>query len=118
LRPYQIEGVQWLLEHYNNGLGACLADDMGLGKTLQTLSTLVAVQEKLEVEKAENIQLDLFGNEIPVAKEYLKALIVLPSSLVFNWYNEARKFTPHFRRVQYVGQDRKLLSKKTSKVRL
>jgi non-specific serine/threonine protein kinase len=32
LRPYQIEGVQWLLEHYNNGLGACLADDMGLGK--------------------------------------------------------------------------------------
>ena len=115
LRPYQIEGVQWLLEHYNNGLGACLADDMGLGKTLQTLSTLVAVQEKLEVEKAENIQLDLFGNEIPVAKEYLKALIVLPSSLVFNWYNEARKFTPHFRRIQYVGQDRKLLSKKLAK---
>jgi non-specific serine/threonine protein kinase len=33
-------------------------------------------------------------NEIPVAKEYLKALIVLPSSLLFNWYNEARKFTP------------------------
>ena len=115
LRPYQIEGVQWLLEHYNNGLGACLADDMGLGKTLQTLSTLVAVQEKLEVEKAENTQLDLFGNEIPVAKEYLKALIVLPSSLVFNWYNEARKFTPHFRRIQYVGQDRKLLSKKLAK---
>lgn len=115
LRPYQIEGVQWLLEHYNNGLGACLADDMGLGKTLQTLSTLVAVQEKLEFEKAENTQLDLFGNEIPVAKEYLKALIVLPSSLVFNWYNEARKFTPHFRRIQYVGQDRKLLSKKLAK---
>lgn len=115
LRPYQIEGVQWLLEHYNNGLGACLADDMGLGKTLQTLSTLVAVQEQLEVEKAENIQLDLFGNEIPVAKEYLKALIVLPSSLVFNWYNEARKFTPHFRRIQYVGQDRKILSKKLEK---
>jgi non-specific serine/threonine protein kinase len=35
----------------------------------------------------------LFGNEIPVAKEYLKALIV-PPPLVFNWYNEARKFTP------------------------
>jgi SNF2 family DNA or RNA helicase len=115
LRPYQIEGVQWLLEHYNNGLGACLADDMGLGKTLQTLTTLVAVQEQLDYERAENIQLDLFGNEIPVAKEYLKALIVLPSSLVFNWYNEARKFTPHFRRVQYVGNDRKILSKKLEK---
>lgn len=115
LRPYQIEGVKWLLEHYNNGLGACLADDMGLGKTLQTLTTLVAVQEQLDFEKAENVQPDLFGNEIPVAKEYLKALIVLPSSLVFNWYNEARKFTPHFRRVQYIGNDRKLLSKKLEK---
>src|SRR6187431_2398906 len=60
LRPYQIEGVKWLLEHYNNGLGACLADDMGLGKTLQTLTTLVAVQEQLDYEKAENVQLDLF----------------------------------------------------------
>uniref|UniRef100_A0A4W5L8P1 Uncharacterized protein n=1 Tax=Hucho hucho TaxID=62062 RepID=A0A4W5L8P1_9TELE len=104
LRPYQIQGVKWLLEHYNNGLGACLADDMGLGKTLQTLTTMVA-----------NVQLDLFGNEISTPKEYLKALIVLPSSLVFNWYNEARKFTPHFRRVQYIGNDRKILSKKLEK---
>jgi non-specific serine/threonine protein kinase len=55
-------------EHYNNGLGACLADDMGLGKTLQTLSTLVAVQEKLDFEKAENIQLDLFGNKFLLPK--------------------------------------------------
>jgi non-specific serine/threonine protein kinase len=115
LRPYQIQGVKWLLEHYNNGLGACLADDMGLGKTLQTLTTMVAVQEQLDFEKAENVQLDLFGNEIPMPKEYLKALIVLPSSLVFNWYNEARKFTPHFRRVQYTGNDRKILSKKLEK---
>ncbi|WP_268848865.1 DEAD/DEAH box helicase [Flavobacterium aestivum] len=115
LRPYQIQGVKWLLEHYNNGLGACLADDMGLGKTLQTLTTMVAVQEQLDFEKAENVQLDLFGNEIPMPKEYLKALIVLPSSLVFNWYNEARKFTPHFRRVQYTGNDRKMLSKKLEK---
>lgn len=115
LRPYQIEGVKWLLEHYSNGLGACLADDMGLGKTLQTLTALAAVQEQLDFEKAENLQLDLFGNEIPEPKEYLKALIVLPSSLVFNWYNEARKFTPHFRRVQYIGNDRKILSRKLEK---
>ncbi|QBN18768.1 DEAD/DEAH box helicase [Flavobacterium nackdongense] len=115
LRPYQIEGVKWLLEHYNNGLGACLADDMGLGKTLQTLASLVAVQEQLEFSKTQDVQLDLFGNEIPIAKEYLKALVVLPSSLVFNWYNEARKFTPHFRRVQYVGNERKLLARKLEK---
>jgi SNF2 family DNA or RNA helicase len=115
LRPYQIQGVQWLLEHYSNGLGSCLADDMGLGKTLQTLTTLVAVQEQLEFARVEDVQLDLFGNEISQPKEYLRALVVLPSSLVFNWYNEARKFTPHFRRVQYVGNDRKLLSKKLEK---
>jgi SNF2 family DNA or RNA helicase len=112
LRPYQEEGVKWLLEHYHNGLGACLADDMGLGKTLQTLSTLVAVEEQLENQKVDDVQLDLFGTVIPTQKEYLKALVVLPSSLIFNWYNEARKFTPHFRRIRYVGNDRKLLSKK------
>jgi len=115
LRPYQIEGTKWLLEHYNNNLGACLADDMGLGKTLQTLATLVAVQEQLELQQKETVQVDLFGTEIPVPKEPLKALIVLPSSLVFNWYNEAKKFTPHFSRLQYVGNDRKSLSKKLAR---
>jgi non-specific serine/threonine protein kinase len=35
LRNYQKEGVNWLINHYNNKLGACLADDMGLGKTLR-----------------------------------------------------------------------------------
>jgi SNF2 family DNA or RNA helicase len=115
LRPYQEEGVKWLLDHYNNRLGACLADDMGLGKTLQTLATLVAVQEKLEIQETENVQLDLFGTAIPTTKEYLKVLIVLPSSLVFNWYNETQKFTPHFRRIQYIGNGRKSLSKKLDK---
>jgi SNF2 family DNA or RNA helicase len=113
LRPYQEEGVQWLLEHFNNGMGACLADDMGLGKTLQTLTTLTAVHEQLsETQRTEAIQLDIFGTEIPSKKEYLKALIVLPSSLIFNWYNESKKFTPHFSRLQYIGSDRKALQKK------
>ncbi|MCG9791421.1 DEAD/DEAH box helicase [Flavobacterium algicola] len=115
LRPYQTEGVKWLLEHYHNGMGACLADDMGLGKTIQTLSALVAVQEQLENQQREAEQLDLFGNSIPQSKEYVKVLVVLPSSLVFNWYNEARKFTPHLRRIQYVGNDRKLIAKKLSR---
>ncbi|WP_418264848.1 DEAD/DEAH box helicase [Flavobacterium faecale] len=115
LRPYQLSGVKWLLEHYQNGMGACLADDMGLGKTLQTLTTLVAIQEQLENQQREAEQLDLFGNLIPQAKEYLKVLVVLPSSLVFNWYNEARKFTPHLRRIQYVGNERKLIAKKLAR---
>lgn len=108
LRPYQIEGVKWLLGHFNSNLGACLADDMGLGKTLQTLSVLVAVQEQLGF-KTKTTNFDLFANETTIEREPLKTLIVLPSSLIFNWYNEAGKFTPHFSRIQYVGNDRKQL---------
>ncbi|MBF4518585.1 DEAD/DEAH box helicase [Flavobacterium sp. ANB] len=109
LRPYQIDGVKWLLGHFNSNLGACLADDMGLGKTLQTLAVLVAVQEQLGfTTKTSNF--DLFANETTVEREPLKTLIVLPSSLVFNWYNEASKFTPHFSKMQYVGNDRKQLA--------
>jgi SNF2 family DNA or RNA helicase len=108
LRPYQIDGVKWLLGHFNSNLGACLADDMGLGKTLQTLAVLVAVQEQLSFT-TKTTNFDLFQNETVVEREPLKTLIVLPSSLVFNWYNEAIKFTPHFSKMQYVGNDRKLL---------
>ena len=109
LRPYQAEGVKWLLGHFNSNLGACLADDMGLGKTLQTLAVLVAVQEQLEFT-TKTTNFDLFQNETTIEREPLKTLIVLPSSLVFNWYNEASKFTPHFSKMQYVGNDRKLLA--------
>ena len=109
LRPYQIDGVKWLLGHFNSSLGACLADDMGLGKTLQTLAVLVAVQEQLGFT-TKTTNFDLFQNETTVEREPLKTLIVLPSSLVFNWYNESQKFTPHFSKMQYVGNDRKLLA--------
>ncbi|MBZ4041497.1 DEAD/DEAH box helicase [Flavobacterium hibisci] len=108
LRPYQIDGVKWLLGHFNSNLGACLADDMGLGKTLQTLAVLVSVQEQLGFT-TKTTNFDLFANETTVEREPLKALIVLPSSLVFNWFNEAGKFTPHFSKMQYVGNDRKFL---------
>ncbi|MEN2401571.1 DEAD/DEAH box helicase [Flavobacterium sp. MC2016-06] len=108
LRPYQIDGVKWLLDHFNSNFGACLADDMGLGKTLQTLAVLVAVQEQLGFT-TKTTNFDLFANETTVERQPLKALIVLPSSLVFNWYNEAGKFTPHFSKMQYIGNDRKLL---------
>ncbi|MBZ4036937.1 DEAD/DEAH box helicase [Flavobacterium sp. 17A] len=109
LRPYQIDGVKWLLGHFNSNMGACLADDMGLGKTLQTLSVLVSVQEQLGFT-TKTTNFDLFANETTIEREPLKALIVLPSSLVFNWFNEAGKFTPHFSKMQYVGNDRKMLA--------
>ena len=108
LRPYQIEGVQWLLSNYHNKTGACLADDMGLGKTLQTLATLVAIQEETVTFelKEEVVPLDLFSIKT-MKKESLKALIVLPNTLLFNWYNETQKFTPHFSKIVYSGTKRK-----------
>jgi len=110
LRPYQKEGVQWLVKHYNNQLGACLADDMGLGKTLQTIAMLVFAKEKLTPKKTtKNVRLDLFSDPLEI-KTYLKALLILPSSLIFNWAQEILKFAPHLSIVKYTGVDRKKIT--------
>ena len=72
LRDYQELGVKWLsmLDHY--GFGGILADDMGLGKTLQTIAFLSTV-----------------------LMDSKNALILAPSSLVYNWQDEFGKFAPH-----------------------
>jgi Superfamily II DNA/RNA helicases, SNF2 family len=92
LRPYQSEGFTWMYWLFNNNLGACLADDMGLGKTLQTLALLKKV-----VESCKNAD-----------KPVPASLIVLPASLVHNWYNEIQKFTPELKALKYVGSGRSL----------
>jgi superfamily II DNA or RNA helicase len=100
LRPYQLEGAAWLANHYRENLGACLADDMGLGKTLQTLAVLLHAKEQLEQSKNDpNIPHTSYL--IP-----LKALIVLPSSLVFNWEREVKKFSPGISVCKHVGAQR------------
>lgn len=73
LRPYQESGFQWLNYLREVQWGGILADDMGLGKTIQALSFLHHL-------KSEN------GT--------LKALVVCPTTLLFNWQNEIKKFTP------------------------
>lgn len=110
LRIYQEEGVKWLIDHYNNNLGACLADDMGLGKTLQTLALLTYVKENLQSTNAIN-SFDLFS-DVSSNQEPLKTLIIAPSSLIFNWKNESRKFTPFLKSIAYVGNDRKKIKNK------
>lgn len=40
LREYQLEGLNWLVRLYNNGISGILADEMGLGKTVQTVSMI------------------------------------------------------------------------------
>ena len=86
LRPYQTEGVNWLLSHYQKSTGACLADDMGLGKTLQTIAILLHAKEQKSTP--------------------LNALIILPASLVFNWENELTKFAPSLKFYRHTGSKR------------
>jgi SNF2 family DNA or RNA helicase len=85
LRNYQSQGYNWLHFMKEHGMGAILADDMGLGKTLQTLSLLMKEKES--------------GVETP-------SLIVLPTSLIYNWANEAKKFTPQLEVMIHTGVSR------------
>jgi superfamily II DNA or RNA helicase len=82
LREYQLTGFEWLTRLAANNLGGILADEMGLGKTVQTLAFLRAHQ-----------------GDGP-------ALVVCPTSLVTNWENEARKFTPELKTLVLEGSDR------------
>lgn len=68
LRNYQQDGVLWLYNHFKMGFSAFLADDMGLGKTVQILAFL-SLKSREE-----------------------RHLIIVPTSLLFNWENEINKF--------------------------
>ncbi len=113
LRPYQLEGAKWLAQHYEENLGACLADDMGLGKTLQTLVVLLIAKEKQSSVRSpqsavgSRSQLDLFG-EVAISGDFvpLKALVILPASLVFNWEREVKKFAPGLTTCNHTGSKR------------
>ena len=86
LRPYQKQGVAWLGFLRENKFGGILADEMGLGKTLQTLAFFHSCQTNKKLSG-------------PV-------LIVCPTSLVFNWLAEAKKFTPTLKVIALHGTGR------------
>lgn len=85
LRPYQKAGYNWLRFLNEFRLGGCLADDMGLGKTVQTLTLLQSEKEK--------------GNAGT-------SLLIMPTSLLYNWEMEAAKFTPELKILTYTGTNR------------
>jgi len=116
LRPYQSQGVAWLIQRYEENLGACLADDMGLGKTLQTIAALVHAKEDMllssESEPSHSPgQMDLFGTVHEQEIKPLRSLIIMPASLIFNWDMEINKFAPHLHTCRLIGNKRKDLYK-------
>jgi superfamily II DNA or RNA helicase len=87
LRPYQKQGLGWLLFLRDFGLGGCLADDMGLGKTVQVLSLLAT--EHLHRPPGR-----------------LPSLLVAPRSLIGNWQAEAARFAPGLRVIDWSRSER------------
>lgn len=85
LRPYQHAGYNWLRFLNEFKFGGCLADDMGLGKTVQTLAMLAYEKE---------------------FNPSFTSLLVMPTSLIYNWELEARKFTPDLKILVYSGTQR------------
>ncbi len=89
LRDYQREGLGWIEFLRRFGFGGCLADDMGVGKTAQVLAAL----ENRRAARA-------------AGEAIAPSLVVVPRSLVFNWKQEAERFTPQLRVLDYTGLTR------------
>ncbi|RDD93974.1 ATP-dependent helicase [Acidovorax sp. BoFeN1] len=86
LRPYQLEGLAWLQYLRAQGLGGILADDMGLGKTAQALAHVLTEKNTGRLTRP--------------------ALVVLPTSLLFNWQAEAARMAPGLRLLALHGPRR------------
>src|SRR5438034_3601928 len=95
LRDYQSEGLGWMHFLRRFSFGGCLADDMGVGKTAQVLALL-------ETRRDARVAGDKLG----------PSLVVVPRSLIFNWKEEAARFTPQLRVLDYTGiaRDAKVLA--------
>lgn len=83
LRPYQVEGLQWMLSLFNNNLNGILADEMGLGKTIQTISLIAYLMENKGVTGPH--------------------LIVAPKAVLPNWVNEFSTWVPRYSRDPFIS---------------
>lgn len=88
LRPYQKQGVDWLLFMRKFGFGACLADDMGLGKTVQMIAYFLYVKQHEKMASPH--------------------LIICPTSVIGNWQKELERFAPDLQVQLYYGTNREL----------
>ncbi|WP_298524254.1 DEAD/DEAH box helicase [uncultured Methanobrevibacter sp.] len=93
LRNYQMKGYEWLIQNIKTGFGSILADDMGLGKTLQVLTAVQHLKDEGNLEKE-------------------KVLVIAPTSLLTNWQEEIRRFTPDLTSYIFHGTSRKFTKTK------
>ncbi|RCK62907.1 putative DNA helicase INO80 [Candida viswanathii] len=93
LKEYQLKGLNWLANLYEQGINGILADEMGLGKTVQSISVLSYLAETHNI--------------------WGPFLVVTPASTLHNWQQEITKFVPEFKVLPYWGnaKDRKVLRK-------
>ncbi|EGW34169.1 DNA ATP-dependent helicase [Spathaspora passalidarum NRRL Y-27907] len=93
LKEYQIKGLNWLANLYEQGINGILADEMGLGKTVQSISVLSYLAETHNI--------------------WGPFLVVTPASTLHNWQQEISRFVPNFKVLPYWGnaKDRKILRK-------
>jgi len=83
MRPYQLEGLNWMVRLTENGINGILADEMGLGKTLQSISVLAYLLEYRNISGPH--------------------LIIVPKSTLSNWCNEFTRWCPSLRTVRFHG---------------
>jgi len=93
LKEYQLKGLNWLVNLYEQGINGILADEMGLGKTVQSISVMAYLAETYNV--------------------WGPFLVIAPSSTLHNWQQELTKFVPDLKALPYWGnaKDRKVLRK-------
>lgn len=93
LKEYQLKGLNWLVNLYEQGINGILADEMGLGKTVQSISVMAYLAEMH----------DIWG----------PFLVIAPASTLHNWQQEIAKFVPTLKVLPYWGsaKDRKVLRK-------
>src|SRR5258705_8607240 len=105
LRDYQREGLGWFEFLQRFGFGGCLADDMGLGKTVQVLALLESRRNGGANRNGDGKRAKM-GTADSSESETRPSLVVVPRSLVFNWQQEAARFTPALRLLTHVGAER------------
>ena len=93
LKEYQLKGLNWLVNLYEQGINGILADEMGLGKTIQSIAVMGYLAERY----------DIWG----------PFLVIAPSSTLHNWQQEITRFVPSIKVLPYWGsaKDRKVLRK-------